>query len=285
MTPVTDIPAPPARADDAHKGTFGTLLILGGSHAMIGAPMLAARSAYRGGVGLVQVAMPRPMLGHALTLLPEATGLPLDNAEADLDSLRTAAERATAFVVGPGLGQEEGADAWLDALLATDLPAVVDADGLNLLARRGAWNGRSAPTILTPHPGEMARLLPHVRGETSVPRDRAGRRTFTLKAAESLGAVLVLKGSDTDVSDGNRLYVNDTGDATLAKAGSGDVLAGLIGSLLAQGMPPFEAAVLGVHAHGLAGERVGQMRTTRGGLASEVADALPAVLAQLEARA
>ncbi len=285
MIPVTDIPAPPARSADAHKGTFGTLLILGGSHAMIGAPMLAARSAYRSGVGLVQVAMPRPMIGSALSLLPEATGLPLDNDDTDLDTLRDAAERADAFVVGPGLGQEQGADAWLDALLATDLPAVVDADGLNLLARRDAWQKRSNPTILTPHPGEMQRLLAHVPGKTDVPRDRAGRRTFTLAAAETLGVALVLKGSNTYVSDGNRLFVNDTGDATLAKAGSGDVLAGLIGSLLAQGMPPFDAAVLGVHAHGLAGERVGHARTQRGGLASEVADALPHVLAELEPRA
>ena len=272
---ITAIPKPPPRPADSHKGTYGTLLVLGGSPDMIGAPMLAARSAYRAGCGLVRVAMPRPVLAAALTLLPEAVGLGL---EGDAAPFADALAESDAVAAGPGLGGEPAAGDLLDAVVEGGRPAVIDADALNLLAARAAMPRFTGPAVLTPHPGEMRRLLAHVGGFDDVPSDDAGREALAAQAASAWGVVVVLKGRRTVVSDGDWVYANATGDATLAKAGSGDVLAGLIGSLLAQGMDARDAAVLGTHAHGLAGERVGRSTATRGGLASEVADAVGAAL-------
>ena len=275
---MSDLPPLPPRPADGHKGTFGTLLVVGGSLQMIGAPMLAARSALRAGCGLVRVAMPQAVLPAALTLLPEATGLGFHLDEQDPKRLADALDRCDAATVGPGLGDEPQADTLLDVLLDSDLPLVIDADGLNHLARRKTWPKRDAPTVLTPHPGEMKRLLAHVPNWDDVPTDDDARQRLARDAAAALNAVVLLKGRRTVIAMADRLHTNTTGDVTLAKAGSGDVLAGLIGSLLAQGMAAFEAAVCGAHYHGLAGERVGQQMTTRGGLAHEVADALPHVM-------
>ena len=244
---------------------------------MIGAPMLAARSAYRAGVGLVRVVMPRTVIAAALTLLPEAIGLGLDGEDGedgDVDKLRKTFDKATALCAGPGLGDEPAANDLLDAILDSGLPTVLDADALNLLAARDAWPGLPGHVVITPHPGEMKRLLKHVPGRDEVPHDDDGRLDLAGAAQQALGGVLVLKGQRTVVRSAEGVYVNDTGDATLAKAGSGDVLAGLIGALLAGGMPPADAAVFAVHRHGLAGESVGRRRGTQGGLAHEVADAL-----------
>ena len=278
MRRITHVPAPPPRPDDGHKGTFGTLLVLGGSLDMIGAPMLAAKSAYRAGCGLVRVAMPRAVLAAALTVVPEAIGLGLEGDDGDVERLREALAKADAAAVGPGLGGESAAGALLDAVIAAEVPAVLDADALNLLAKRDAMPPFGRPTVLTPHPGEMRRLLKHVRGFDDVPTDDAGRELLAVAAAGRWGAVVVLKGQRTVVSDGESVYINDTGDVSLAKAGSGDVLAGLIGSLLAQGMTATDAAVLGVHAHGLAGRWAGEQGTRRGSLASEVADQVAGAL-------
>ena len=278
MRRITDIPAPPPRPDDGHKGTFGTLLVLGGSRDMIGAPMLAAKSAYRAGCGLVRVAMPRGVLAAALSVVPEAVGLGLEGEDGDVERLRKALAKADAAAVGPGLGSEPAAGALLDAVIAADVPAVLDADALNLLAGREAMPAFRRPTVLTPHPGEMRRLLRHVPGHDDVPEDDPGRQALAVAAAKAWGSVVVFKGQRTVVSDGESIYVNDTGDVTLAKAGSGDVLAGLVGSLLAQGMTATDAAVLGVHAHGVAGRWAGEQGTRRGALASEVADQVGAAV-------
>ena len=275
---MSDLPPLPPRPEDGHKGTFGTLLIVGGSLQMIGAPMLAARSALRAGCGLVRVAMPQAVLPAALSLLPEATGLGFQLDEDDPKRLADALDRCDAATVGPGLGDEPQADALLDVLLDSDLPLVIDADGLNHLARRKAWRKRAAPTVLTPHPGEMKRLLAHLPNWDDVPNNGEARQRLAKDAAEMFGCVVLLKGQRTVIATQGRVHTNATGDVTLAKAGSGDVLAGLIGSLLAQGMTAFDAAVCGAHYHGLAGERVGRAMTKRGGLAHEVADALPHVM-------
>ena len=279
MRSVTQVPTPPERPDDAHKGTFGTLLILGGSTTMIGAPMLAARSAYRAGCGLVRVAMPHSVLAAALTTLPEAIGLGLDGSDADADQLREAMDKADAVVVGPGLGQEPAAGPLLETVYKGDVPAVFDADALNLLAAMDAWpRDFAAPAVLTPHPGEMRRLLKHLPGRDEVPTDEPGRSDLAGHAARTFGKIVVLKGHRTVVSDGESVFVNDTGDNSLAKAGSGDVLSGLIGSLLAGGMTPFDAAVCGVYHHGLAGEAAGRDLGRRSVLAGDVADRVGRVL-------
>ena len=276
---VTQIPPLPPRPDDAHKGTFGTLLILGGSTQMIGAPMLAARSAYRAGCGLVRVAMPQNVLAAALSTLPEAIGLGLDGGDSDVENFREATEKADAIVVGPGLGQEPAGGPLLEAVYTGDKPAVVDADGLNLLAGKDAWpSDFAAPAVMTPHPGEMKRLLKFLPGWHDVPGDDDRRIKLAGEASSKFGRVIVLKGHRTVVSDGDRYFVNATGDNSLAKAGSGDVLSGLIGSLLAQGMTLFDAAVCGVHYHGLAGEAAGHDLGRRGVLSHDVAERLPRVL-------
>ena len=279
MEPVPQVPPLPPRPDDAHKGTFGTLLILGGSTQMIGAPMLAARSAYRAGCGLVRVAMPHSVLAAALSTLPEAVGLGLDGGDADVTRFREAMTKADAVVVGPGLGQEPAGGPLLRAIYTGDKPAVVDADGLNLLAAKDQWpSDFAAPAVMTPHPGEMKRLLKFLPGWDDVPTDDDGRVKLAGEASMTFGRVVVLKGHRTVVSDGERYFVNATGDNSLAKAGSGDVLSGLIGSLLAQGMNPFDAAVCGVHYHGLAGEAAGRDLGKRGVLSHDVADRLPQVM-------
>jgi NAD(P)H-hydrate epimerase len=257
------IPKPPARPDDTHKGSFGKLLVIGGSETSLGAPMLAARAAYRCGCGYVRVAMPEAMLPMGLSILPEAVGVPADDDRAIADAL----DASDAVAIGPGLGTSDRADALLDCVLAKDLPTVIDADALNLLAMRDEIPTLPTTCVLTPHPGEMQRLT-----KQDVPHDDAGRRE--LAERHHFGRVLVLKGARTLVCDGMSIYTNTSGDSTLAKAGSGDVLTGIIGALLAGGMNGFDAAVLAVHRHGLAGEHVGRRRGTHGGLASEVADAV-----------
>ncbi|MEM7809522.1 MAG: NAD(P)H-hydrate dehydratase [Planctomycetota bacterium] len=264
MRHLSDVPAPPVRSDEAHKGTHGKLLVVGGSATSLGAPMLAARAAYRVGCGYVRVALPREMMAAGLSTLPEAVGV-------DRDDLRAAIADSQAIVVGPGLGTDAEVDRLLDEVLAADLPTVLDADALNLLAARDAMPVLPRQAVLTPHPGEMARLT-----GANVPHDDAGREL--LAAASTFGRVLVLKGPRTLVCDGTTLYRNTSGDSTLAKAGTGDVLAGVIGAFLAAGMPAFDAAVLGVHRHGLAGELVGRRLGRHGALASDIADAMADVL-------
>lgn len=273
-----DIPPLPPRPEDAHKGAFGTLLILGGSIEMIGAPMLAAQSAYRAGCGLVQVAMPQSVLAAAVAIVPEAIGLGLAGDAGDVQRLQMAMGRATALVAGPGLGQDPRAALLLRAVYTGDLPAVLDADALNMLAALPRWPADfRAKAVLTPHPGEMKRLLAHL-GRSDVPADDAGRIDLCGHAARTLGGVVLLKGRRTVISDGSRYRVNTTGDNSLAKAGSGDVLSGLIGSLLAQGMSPFDAAICGAHFHGLAGEAAGRALGRRAVIASDVAEMLAEVM-------
>jgi hydroxyethylthiazole kinase-like uncharacterized protein yjeF len=151
---------------------------------------------------------------------------------------------------------------------------VLDADGINLIALEKKWPAYfKAHAVLTPHPGEMARLAKLI-GRSDVPTDDQGRIDLATQAAKSFGQVLVLKGHCTVVTDGRRVYLNHTGDSTLSKAGTGDVLSGMIGCLLGQRMSPFNAAVLGVHLHGLAGEIAGKRFGRRSALAREVVDVI-----------
>jgi NAD(P)H-hydrate epimerase len=266
---VTNVPPFPPRPADGHKGTFGSLLIIGGSETMLGAPVLAARAAYRSGCGLVRIAVPDPMLPMALASLPEAIGVAADG----LDEAMAASD---AIVCGPGLGG--GAEAVVEQVVAAAKPVVLDADALNAIARSDSWPVWRAPAVLTPHPGEMRRLLRHVPGHVEVSAEHEKRIRLAHDAAVAAKAIVLLKGRQTVIADGDRVFVNTTGDVTLAKAGSGDVLAGVVGALLAGGMAAFKAACLGAHSHGSAGEAVGRRRGTHGGLASEVADAVADVI-------
>jgi len=284
MTRVTD-PAPlPSRPTVGHKGMFGRVLVVGGNEGMIGAPVMAGTSALRSGAGLVQVAVPRSILSAALSITPELIGLGLGKA-AGKDQLLDAAERADAVVIGPGLGKTPEAGGRLTRLVRLEKSMVVDADGLNLLSQGKRWPAFfKASAVLTPHPGEMARLGKLI-DRTEVPADEEGRISIASEAANAFGQVIVLKGNRTVVTDGERVYVNDTGDSSLSKAGTGDVLSGIVGTLLAQKMDRFDAAAAAVWIHGRAGEIAGRRLGMRCVLAMEVIDAIPQAIGEFEQRA
>jgi len=275
----------PNRPADGHKGTFGHLLSLCGAVGMAGAACFAAEGAYRCGTGLVTAAMPADIYSIVTARVPEAVcvRLPQDArggvADTAVEPLAVPLTKATAALVGCGLGQGEGAAAALLWLLKNAAcPVIVDADGLNLLSAHKDKVETKAPLCLTPHPAEAARLL-HTTTE-AVQADRAG----AVKAlAERYGAVAVLKGHKTLVAaQGLPTLCNVTGNDSLAKGGSGDVLAGIIGGFAAQGMPLYEAAACGVYLHGLAGERAATELSRRGALARDVLSALACLLSEYE---
>lgn len=279
----------PARAADGNKGTFGRVLIVGGNEEMIGAPVLAGMAALRMGAGLVQVAMPMSVLAAALSICPELIGLGLSSASNR--KLVEAASKADAVVLGPGLGQSPGARKRLLALTNAYRTLVLDADGLNLMSAMKKWPATfKAKAVLTPHPGEMrrlAKLLPARQvgewvGTGAIPSDSASREAIAVLSARTFGQVIVLKGHKSVVTDGSRIYVNQTGDSTLSKAGTGDILSGVLGCLLGQGMERFEAATLAVWLHGRAGELAGEKYGRRSALGREIIDALPGAIAERE---
>lgn len=284
MNTPTDIPPPPSRPDDAHKGTFGTVIVLGGCDTMIGAPALCARAALRSGVGLVKVACPPDVLPFVLTIEPSATGIAIGDEPAEVLAQLDLADpdKKAVLAVGPGLGQRSVRGELVEALLAGPRAIVLDADGLNLLAKRLRSGGDAiepaAPLVLTPHPGEYKRLASALGIDADPLGDDAERGRAAALLAQRLSAVVVLKGHRTVISDGRRSAFNTTGNPALATAGSGDVLTGLTASLLAQGMEGFDAARLGAYTHGSAADQWMKKHGDRGLRAIELADLLPQVL-------
>lgn len=268
----------------AHKGDFGHLLLMGGSAGKSGAMVLAARAAVRGGAGLVTVAVPEPLLDLVDGGSLESMTLPLpaqDGAFADTAFAGFSAALAgkTAVALGPGLGRAPAAAVLArQVLVATEVPLVVDADGLNALeGDLSLVAGRQAATVLTPHPGEMGRLLGISTAE--VEADRIGT---VLRAAAVSRAVVVLKGRRSLIaSPEGEMWINTTGHPLLASGGSGDVLTGLLGAFLAQGYESLAAARLAVYLHGLAAERLATTLGERGARAGDLVEQLPAVLATL----
>jgi NAD(P)H-hydrate epimerase len=257
---VLNLPPLPARPRDGHKGTFGTVIVVGGSPTMMGAPALCASAALRSGAGLVKLAVPQELLPVALCIEPGATGVvvtgdALEDARRILEETDPKAKAVLA--VGCGIGQSERAGRLVAQVLHRrgGRAMVLDADGLNLLASPAlADNLMFDPSVvLTPHPGEFRRLAETFvgRGDTT---DPAERPAAAAALARRLGAVVVLKSDATVVTDGQRGYINRSGNPALATAGSGDVLTGVIAGLIAQGMAGFDAAVLGVYLHGRAAD-------------------------------
>jgi NAD(P)H-hydrate epimerase len=278
--PPPSLPSLPPRPNAGHKGTFGRVLIVGGNDEMIGAPTLAGTAALRMGAGLVQIAVPKTILNACLSITPELIALGLG--KTGKDGLLSAAEAADALVVGPGMGQSEESAERLDRLIRIDKPMVLDADGLNLIAKEKKWPASfKARAVLTPHPGEMARLI-KLLGKDTVPTDDAGRMELARQAATAFGQTVLLKGHRTVVTDGQRNYINQTGDSTLSKAGAGDILSGMIGCLLAQQMSPYDAACLGAYLHGRAGELAGAKLGKRCALARDVLGLIPAAISEIE---
>ena len=278
MKAITRIPSLPQRSPDAHKGDFGRLLILAGCREMPGAAVLAARAALRGGAGLVTVAVPQGILGTVQAHLVEATFLPLEETRTGgvsrtaRDALLDAAEKAGAFVAGPGLGVSKDSRALVYELIRrVACPLLLDADALNVLGEDlGGLRDRPGPAVLTPHPGEMARLF-----GTATKGIQAKRRDFAARCARRSGAVVVLKGFRTLVTDGEVCFENPTGNPGMATGGMGDVLSGFLGAFLARGLPPVEAAILGVFLHGFAGDLAAQKHGQESLIASDVIAALP----------
>jgi hydroxyethylthiazole kinase-like uncharacterized protein yjeF len=266
-TRIVNLPPLPARPKAGHKGTFGRVLVIGGSATMIGAPAFAASAAYRSGAGYVQIATVESMLPFVLSQEPEAVGLALP---ADEDAWNDAVEKSDAIVAGPGLGQLPSGNGLIDQVLAADRPVVLDADALNLLSARSVWpSAVRARCVLTPHPGEMKRLG-KLFGKTEQGQDADDRINTALRAATAFGQTIVYKGESTVVTDSASLYVNRTGDSTLSKAGTGDILSGIIAALLGQQLEPFAAAVAAVWIHGTAGELAGRACSRRSATARDV---------------
>lgn len=268
------------RAKDSHKGDHGHAFVVGGSAGMSGAPVLAGLAAFRTGAGRVTVLLPDPVRAEAAGFAPE---LMVRGAPATLTghlarragpAIAAALEGADAALFGPGLGRHPATAVLIRSVLqAWTGPAVVDADALPAASGLDP----SPLRIFTPHPGEAARLLGTSAGE--VQRDRAG----AVEALQILlGGVVVLKGMGTLVAGGGRLASNPTGGPALGKAGTGDVLAGVVLALLAQGHDPFEAAALGAWVHGKAADRLSQGAGERGLSPLALIDGLPEVLRDLE---
>jgi len=274
----------PAREAGAHKGDFGHALIVAGSPGKAGACILAARAAVRAGAGLVTAAVPEPILQtvdlgsiESMTLsLPAGVSGHLGERAADV--VLEAAEGKAVLALGPGLGTEPFTVAAIRRIaLECPLPLVLDADGINAFEGKAAdLAARRAETILTPHPGELGRLLGISTAQIQEDRIAAARG-----AAEETGAIVVLKGHMTLIASGTAVFVNPTGNPGMATGGTGDVLTGLIAGFLAQGLDALDAAVLAVYLHGLAGDlaaaRLGEIALA----ASDLIEILPAALAAL----
>jgi ADP-dependent NAD(P)H-hydrate dehydratase len=285
MEVIHERPQLPRRALGGHKGTYGKVLAVAGSRGMSGAAVLCGRAALRAGAGVVQVACPADVQALVASAYPayttagirqHADGTFGDGAAEEVLEL---ARGADVLAIGPGLGRESGTVAFVRRILAgvAEKPVVLDADGLFAVSPFAEEFRRSAPFVLTPHPGEFARLT----GEPA-PTTDAERERQAVAFAQKFGGVLLLKGSGTLVTDGTKLYLNPTGNPGMATGGSGDVLTGMIAALIGQGLGAFDAAVLGAWVHGQAGDLgaavLGQTALT----APDLLDYLPSAFRELE---
>ena len=250
------------RPNNTSKKDFGTLMAVCGSAGMSGAALFAGKAAAGSGAGLVRIALPRQIYPIVASSLPDPVYIPIGTDDrgflsaSDADKILEGISGATACLIGCGLGNHKGIDGLLEIILDNlYIPAVFDADALNIISKNLAMLKKAkAPIIMTPHPGEMARLA-----GCTVKEVQSRRLEIARGFAEDFGVHVVLKGANTIcASPDGHIAVNLTGNPGMAKGGSGDVLAGLIGSLLAQGLPVFEACRCGVYIHGLAGDRAAQ---------------------------
>jgi NAD(P)H-hydrate epimerase len=278
----------PTRDPDSHKGTYGHLLVIAGSRGKTGAAILASRAAMRTGAGLVTLAAPRSLNDIFASSLVEVMTEPLaENAEEEMEPLgdeawRRLLERKNVVLFGPGIGVTDAARNNLRWLLRNlETPWVIDADGLNNLALDlNRLRSAKTPPVLTPHPGEMARLIG--KDTASVNRDRIGiARAF----ATEHRCYVVLKGARSVIATADgKVFINPTGNPGMASGGMGDVLAGLLAALLGQGLSAERAMKLGVYLHGFVGDRVAAEKGEIGLIASDIIEGLPAAINALSAK-
>jgi len=279
MQIIETIPKLKPRAVDAHKGDFGKVLIIAGSVGMSGAAALAGRAALRAGAGLVRVATAKSALPIVASIEPSYTTIPLAEDSAGqissnaINTILTEMNENDAVAFGPGVGISLKLRSVVQTLIEQkQLRLVIDGDGLNNLSKLKDWPSKlKAEVVLTPHPGEMKRLW------SGLFRDQmpSERQQQAAQLAKQTGTVVVLKGARTVVTDSQKVYINKTGNPGMATAGSGDVLTGVITALIGQGFSIFDAAVLGVYIHGLAGdiaaEKIGQVSL----MATDIIESLP----------
>ncbi len=275
----------PERIEDSHKGTYGSVLVIAGSVNMCGASFFAAKAAYLSGAGLVRIYAPRQNRIILQELLPEAmlvTYDPEHYGRSDLRILREELKKADVCVAGCGLGQGKTAKKILSTVCReAEVPLVLDADALNLMAEDPKLSGMiSVPAILTPHMGEMSRL-----SGMKVEDLKKSRLKTASEYASKEHKILVMKDARTVIATPEgKLYINVTGNNGMSTGGSGDVLSGLIGGLLAQGITPEEAAICGVLLHGLSGDHAALRKGVRSMIATDILDSVSEILKNADAR-
>jgi ADP-dependent NAD(P)H-hydrate dehydratase len=272
------IPTLKPRSSDSNKGDYGTVMVLGGGRGMAGAVALAAAGALRSGAGKVRIACPFEVQPTVAQFEPSYMAYPVaDDGTGHIDFPKCGRELdelvggSTVLVAGPGMGRTAHTQAMMRWVLeCVTLPTVIDADGLNNLEdQANVMRGLKRPVIITPHPKEFSRL----NGKT-VAAIQADREGLAVRFAVEHGLIVVLKGAGTVVTDGTRVYVNKTGNPGMATGGSGDVLGGVIAAMIGQGLAAFEASVLGVYAHGLAGDIAKDQNGEVGMIAGDIVDSL-----------
>jgi len=264
----------------AHKGRFGHVLVLAGSTGFAGAACLAAEGALRAGAGLVTLGVPKSLLPVVASKLTACMTHPFREVHGGafalgaLPDVLSLAERCDVVALGPGIGRQRSTEKFVHALIrALQRPLVIDADGLNALeGQEQVLDAARAPLVLTPHPGEMARLTGLAAGDI-----QARRAEVAADFARRHRLVVALKGHRTVITDGTQTHINETGNPGMASGGTGDVLTGLVAGLLAQGLEPFPAAALAAHLHGLAGDlaaaQLGQQALTATDLLAHIGSA------------
>ncbi len=273
-----DMPKLKPREAASHKGDYGTVLVLAGSRGMAGAAALAGAGALRSGAGKVQIACPFEIQPTVAQFEPSYMAYPIqDDGSGHIDFPACAAHlerivaRATVLIVGPGLGVTDKTRALMRWILeCVTIPTVIDADGLNCLEHQAKLlHDVKRPVVVTPHPKEFSRI-----SGFTVDAIQADREGLAAKFAAHEHLTVVLKGSGTVVTDGNRVYTNKTGNPGMATGGSGDILGGVIAALIGQSLDVFEASVLGVYAHGLAGDIAKDQNGEVGMIAGDIVDSL-----------
>ena len=273
------------RPDDSNKGTLGSLLCICGSYGMAGAAIMAGKAALRCGIGLLKIAVPKSIYPVCATNILESVYYPLEEtsngviSSKNTDFLLEMCEKSSAVVIGCGLSVCDDTKNLVQSVITNcEKPLVIDADALNCICNKPEFlKNLKAPAIITPHPGEMARLL------HSTPKMvNSNRENTAINFAKKFGVVTVLKGAGTIIaSPDGEVYINHTGNSGMATGGSGDVLSGIIGSLLAQGASPINAAAAGVFLHGtigdLAAEKLGKISM----LPTDMIDMIPTAYLKL----
>jgi hydroxyethylthiazole kinase-like uncharacterized protein yjeF len=259
----------PKRRPATHKGDYGRVLIVAGSPGMTGAAVLAARGALRAGAGLTYLAVPRNLVNFVDSMTPEVITLPFEN----INKIR-----ADAIAIGPGLGIGKQTQKLVKSLISTPCSLIIDADALNVISKDlSLLEKAKTKVIITPHPGEMSRLI-----KKSVEYIQKNRVSVAKEAAQHFGCMVVLKGYKTVVADpSGKAFTNPTGNPGMASGGVGDVLTGMIAGFIAQRIGPWDASLLAVYLHGLAGDLAAKEKGEYGMIASDLVEKIPYALQRI----